>query len=186
MKYFGLVRGAAVSLAALGMVAPQAQVYAQQGSNTNAPVVVKSDAKLAADVVLIEGSFAGRVVDHSGTPLVDREVVVKQGDKEVARVTTNEKGVFTVKNVKPGNYIASSGNTDGNFRVWNEKTAPASAKGHALLVMGQNGARGAFGAVDPSLLLLTAAVIASLIISAIALGKINNLQDDVDKIPKSP
>lgn len=185
MKFFGLVRGAAVGLAALGMVTPQTQVFAQQGE-TKAPVTVKSDAKLAADVVLSEGNFAGRVVDHSGTPLVNKEVVVKQGGKEVARVTTNEKGVFTVKNVKPGNYVASSGNTDGNFRVWNEKTAPESAKGHALLVMGQNGARGAFGAVDPSLLLLTAGVIASVIISAIALGKINNLQDDVDKIPKSP
>lgn len=185
MKFFGLVRGAAVSLAALGMATPQTQVFAQSGE-TKAPVVVKNDAKLAADVVLVEGNFTGRVVDHSGTPLVNREVVVKQSGKEVARVTTNEKGVFSVKNVKPGNYLASSGNTDGSFRVWNEKTAPASAKGHALLVMGENGARGGFGAVDPSLLLLTVTVIASVIISAIALGKINDLQDDVDKIPKSP
>ncbi len=186
MKLFGLVRGAAVSLAALGMVSPQAQVFAQQGDSAKSQVIVKSDAKLAADVVLIEGNFAGRVVDHAGTPLVDREVVVKQSGKEVARVTTNEKGVFTVKNVKPGNYIASAGKTDGNFRVWNEKTAPASAKGHALLVMGQNGERGAFGAVDPSLLLLTAGVIAAVIIAAITLGKVNDLQDDVDQIPKSP
>lgn len=186
MKLFGLVRGAAVSLAALGMVAPQAQVYAQQGSNNSTPVVVKSDAKLAADVVLSEGNFAGRVVDHSGTPLVNREVVIKQGGKEVTRVKTNEKGVFTVQNAKPGNYLASAGNTEGNFRVWNEKTAPASAKGHALLVMGQNGARGAFGAVDPALLLITAAVITSVIISAVTLGKVNDVQDDVDKIPKSP
>lgn len=185
MKFSGLVRGAAVSLAALGMVMPQTQVFAQQGE-TKAPVVVKNDAKLAADVVLVEGNFTGRVVDHTGTPLVNREVVVKQAGKEVARVSTNEKGVFSVKNAKPGNYIASSGNTDGNFRVWNEKTAPASAKGHALLVMGENGARGAFGAVDPTLVLLTVAVIASVIISAIALGKINDLQDDVDQIPKSP
>ena len=185
MKFFGLVRGAAVSLAALGMAMPQTQVFAQQGE-TKAPVVVKNDAKLAADVVLVEGNFTGRVVDHSGTPLVNREVVVKQSGKEVARVTTNEKGVFSVKNVKPGNYLASTGNTDGSFRVWNEKTAPASAKGHALLVMGENGARGAFGAVEPSMALLTIAVIASVVISAIALGKINDLQDDVDNIPKSP
>jgi hypothetical protein len=186
MKFFGLVRGAAVSLAALGMVMPQAQVFAQDGNAAKSSIVTKSDAKLAADVVLIEGAFTGRVVDHTGTPLVDKEVVVKQSGKEVARVTTNEKGVFSVKNVKPGNYVASTGNTDGNFRVWNEKTAPASAKGHALLVMGQNGARGQFGAVDPTLVLLTVAVIASVIISAIALGKINDLQDDVDQIPKSP
>ena len=72
------------------------------------------------------------------------------------------------------------------FRVWTEKTAPPSAKEHALLVMGDNGARGQFGAVDPTLVLLTAGVIAAVVLSAIAVSEINDLQESVDKIPLSP
>ncbi len=185
MKPIGLIRGAAFSLAAMGIVLPQAPILAQDGGS--APrIIVKADSKLAADVVLTEGAFAGRVVDHTGKPLSGRQVVVKQGDKEVAKATTNDKGVFAIANVRPGNYTAESGNTIGTFRVWSDKTAPPAAKGHALLVMGENGARGQFGAVDPTLLLLTAAIIASVIISAITLDKVNQIDDKVDQIPTSP
>ncbi len=185
MTTIGLIRGAAMSLAALGIALPQAQVLAQSGQPTTR-VVTKADTKLAADVVLIDGAFTGRVVDHTGTPLKGKQVVVKQGDKEIARVSTNEKGVFSVPKVRPGNYVAQTDNTVGNFRVWNEQVAPETAKGHALLVMGENGARGQFGAVDPTLVLLTVAIIASVIISAISLNKINDLEDEVAKIPTSP
>lgn len=173
MKGFGLVQGAAAALAAFGLMLPPSQVSAQDGRPA-----ATSQAKLAADVVLLEGAFAGRVVDHTGSPLADRQVVVKQGNKEVARVATNKDGIFAVKDLKPGMYVAGSGNTEGQFRVWSEKTAPAAAKGHALIVMGQNGARGQIGAVDPTLLLLTVGIIATVIISAITLS-------EVDKIPKS-
>jgi len=184
MKTTDLVRGAAMCLAALGMMVPQTPAWAQSGQPATA-LVAKSGAKLAADVVLIEGAFTGRVVDHTGTPLKNREVVVKQGTKEVAKATTNDKGIFSVANVRPGTYTATSGNTGGDFRVWSEKTAPPVAKGHALIVMGENGARGQIGAVDPTLLLLTAAIIASVIISAIALDKINDVDDKVDAIANS-
>ena len=52
--------------------------------------------------------------------------------------------------------------------------------------MGENGARGQFGSVDPTLILLTAGVIASVVLSAILLGQVSNIQDTVDKIPHSP
>lgn len=173
MKAYRLVQGAAAALAALGLLLVPAPVTAQDGR-----AAVKSEVKLAADVVLQNGAFEGRVVDYQGTPLANHEVVVREGKKEIARVATNEKGIFSVKDIKPGLYVATSGNTDGNFRVWNEKTAPPSAKGHALLVMGQNGARGQFGAVDPTLVLLTIGIIAAVVISAITLSQVN-------KIPKS-
>lgn len=182
MKSIGFLRGAAMSLAALGMVMPPGQVFAQD--QAAAPrVIAKADTRLAADVVLLNGAFTGRVVDHAGTPLKNKEVTVKQGEKIVGRGMTNDKGVFAISNVRPGNYTASSGNTEGTFRVWNEEVAPPAAKGHALLVMGENGARGQFGAVDPTLILLTAAVIASVIISAITLNKVNDIDD---RIPASP
>ncbi|HUQ72620.1 MAG TPA: carboxypeptidase-like regulatory domain-containing protein [Planctomycetaceae bacterium] len=179
MKSLGLIRAAAASLAAVGVLCPQLPALAQSGA-PQTRVVAKADAKLAADIVMQEGQFAGRVVDHQGTPQQNREVLVKQGDKQVAKVKTDDKGVFNVKNLRPGTYTATAENTVGNFRVWNEQTAPPSAKGHALLVLGQNGARGQFGCVDPTLILLTAGVIAAVIISAITLDKVNGLEDDDD------
>ena len=178
MKGIRLVQGAAVALAALGLLLPPTVVRADQGNSTEKVTFTKSNAVLAADVVLQKGEFAGRVVDHQGTPLAGQEVIVREGKKEVAKGTTNDKGVFSIKNLKPGNYTATSGNTTGSFRVWNEKVAPPAAKGHALLVMGQNGERGQFGAVDPTLVLLTAAVIATLIIAIITLDKVNDLESD--------
>jgi len=177
MKGIRLVQGAATALAALGLLLPPTAVRAD---DSNKVVTAKSDARLAADVVMQKGQFAGRVVDHTGTPLAGREVVVREGNKEVAKATTDKNGVFSVPNLKPGNYTATSGNTAGNFRVWSEKVAPPSAKGHALLVMGENGARGQFGAVDPTLVLLTAAVIATLVISIVTLDKVNDIEDKVE------
>lgn len=185
MTTMNLLRGAAMSLATLGIIVPQAPLLAQE-SGTPARVIVQSDTRLAADVTLIDGAFTGRVVDHTGKPQANKEVVIRQGEKEIGRVTTNDKGVFSSAGLRPGNYTASTGNTVGNFRVWNEETAPPAAKGHALLVLGENGARGQFGAVDPTLLLLTAAVIAAVIISAITLDKVNTVDDKVSKIPTTP
>lgn len=182
MKSRSLIRAAAASLSAVGILCPQLPVLAQSGA-PQTRVVAKADSKLAADVKMIEGAFAGRVVDHQGTAQANRDVVIKQGDKEVAKVKTDDKGVFRVKNLRPGTYTAAADNTVGSFRVWSEQTAPPSAKGHALLVLGQNGARGQFGAVDPTLVLLTAGVIATVIISAITLDKVNNIEDNQDATP---
>lgn len=184
MRTIDLLRGAALTLASLGIVLPQAPLLAQDGA-ARPQLSEKSDRQLAADVTLLEGAFSGRVVDKTGAPQKNKEVVIRQGEKEVARVTTNEKGVFAAPNLRPGNYTAQAENTVGNFRVWNENGAPPAAKGHALLVLGENGARGQFGAVDPTLLLLTAGVIASVIIAAISLDKINNVENKVDKIGTS-
>ena len=179
MKSRRLVRAAAASLSAVGILFPQLPAMAQSGA-PQARIVAKSDAKLAADIVMQEGAFTGRVVDHQGAPQTNREVLVKQGDKSVAKVKTDDKGQFRVKNLRPGTYTATAENTVGNFRVWNEQTAPPAAKGHALLVLGQNGARGQFGSVDPTLVLLTAGVIAAVIISAITHDKVNNIEDNTD------
>jgi hypothetical protein len=175
MKGMKLLKGAAVALATLGFVLPCPKLFAADQQKASAPAAAKSripDVSLAAG-----GVFSGRVVDHSGTPLEGAEVVVKKDKKEVARTVTDKNGLFTVKEMKGGVYQVSSGNTEGVFRLWTEKTAPPVAKGQALLVMGENGARGQFGAVDPTIVLLTAGVIAAVVLSAIALDKINDLDD---------
>jgi Carboxypeptidase regulatory-like domain len=175
MNGFRFVKGAAVSLATLGMVFPQVTVLAD-GPAT--PVRKASQTAGAPDVALTSGAtLSGRVVDHTGKAIEGAQVVVRQGKTEVAKTVTNKEGIYSFKNVKGGVYQVASGNTEGTFRVWAERTAPPAAKEHALLVMGENGARGQFGAVDPTLVLLTAGVIAAVVISAITLNKVNDLDN---------
>ena len=185
---FGIrfVKGMAVSLAAIGMMVPQARLLAD-APQAKAPIAKTNQVNRVPDLVLTAGgTMTGRVCDHTGKVLDGAKVVLKQNNKEIAQAFTDNEGVYSFKNLKGGLYQVSSGNTDGVFRVWSEKSAPPTAKEHALLVMGENGARGQFGAVDPTLILLTAGVIASVALSAILLGQVGNLKDEVAKIPHSP
>lgn len=182
---FRLAKAAAVSLATLGLMVPQARLMA------DAPQP-KAEAKKAAvtripDLALTKGgTMTGRVCDHSGKVLEGAKVTLKQNNKVVGTTVTDKDGVYSFKNLKTGIYHPVSGNTEGVFRVWSEKAAPPSAKEHALLVMGENGARGQFGSVDPTLVVLTAGVIAAVVLSAIAIDRIDHVSDQVSAIPVSP
>jgi hypothetical protein len=172
------VKVAAVCLATLGIVLPQAPALADNGPARPAAKVQKTNS--LPDIALTNGgTLSGRVVDHTGKALEGAQVTLRQDKKEVATTVTDKDGLYSFQTLKGGVYGVSSGNTDGVFRVWAERTAPPSAKEHALLVMGENGARGQFGAVDPTLIILTAGVIAAVILSAITLDKVN-------KLPSSP
>ncbi len=183
---FRFVKGAAACLATIGMMVPQARILA------DAPPPKPEAGKTPQinhipDLILTEGgTMTGRVCDKSGKVIEGTKVVLKQDNKVIGTTMTNKDGVYSFKNLKGGIYSPSAGNTEGVFRAWSEKTAPPSAKGHALLVMGENGARGQFGSVDPTLILLTAGVIAGVTVGALALSKINQVSDQVNNINASP
>ncbi len=181
MKSMNLVKGAAVALATLGLMLPAPQVQAASSQPMKVRVVDAS----VLDIGMQDGVFAGRVVDHTGTVAKNAEVVVRQGSKEVARATTDESGRFAVEGLRGGVYEVASGKTVGNYRVWDAEMAPPSANEQALLVLGENGTRGQFGALGGGGILLTAAVIAGLIISIISLDRINDVDDKLDQ-PTSP
>lgn len=185
MKLTNLVKGAVVTLAALGMVMPQGQAHAATGLKTIK--AVKTVEVAVIDVALSNGSLVGRVVDHTGTAMASKEVVVRQGKYEVAKVSTDSNGTFAVSHLKGGLYEVTAGTSTGTFRVWTESAAPQSAAEQAMIVVGESATRGnGFGGLmGNGTLILTAVVIASVIISAVTLNRINNLQEDVDKIPKS-
>ncbi len=122
-----------------------------------------------------DGVFTGRVVDHTGAPAREAEVVVRQGEKVVATVKTDDQGTFAVSGLRGGLYDVSSGKTSGQYRVWTESAAPSAANETALLVLGENGTRGQFGALGGGTLLIVAGVIASVIISAITLSQVNDI-----------
>ncbi|WP_397570754.1 carboxypeptidase-like regulatory domain-containing protein [Schlesneria sp. T3-172] len=197
MPILKLVRGISVTLAAMGMVVPMSTIQAAEATSKVSRTV---HASVAADVAkLSTGEFAGRIVDHTGAVVKNAEVVVRQGKAEIVRTRTDAEGMFSVNNLKPGAYQVSSGTTEGLFRVWNEESAPPSARKNALIVLGHNGARGqyancdecppggwcGFRSIDPTIALLTAGVIAAVVLSAITLSKVNGL-DDCCPTPTSP
>ncbi len=198
MPVLKLVRSAAVILATAGLVMPMPTAQAADSHTVSRQ---SAAATVAADVSkLKDGSFAGRVVDHEGTVVEDAEVVVRQGNKVLLRARTDAEGMFAFKNLKPGSYQVTSGSTEGLFRVWNDQAAPPSARKNALLVLGQNGARGQYGGVDeygpggwggfpsldPTILLIAGGVVGAVVISAITLQKTNDIKNKVDRIPTSP
>lgn len=175
MNGFRFVKGAAISLAALSMVFPQARLLAE---DSPVPARTAKATKVATlpDISLTTGgTFSGRVVDHAGKVLEGAQVTVRQGKTEVGKTVTNKEGLYSFKNMKGGVYQVASGNTEGTFRVWAEKTAPPAAKEHALLVMGEKGARGQFGGADPTLIVIAGIVIADLIVDSITLSRVNDI-----------
>jgi hypothetical protein len=171
MKLLTLVKGAAIALAALGTVMPTTQV--QAASNTLK--VVRTDATVLDIGMKQDGVFTGRVVDHTGAPARGAEVVVRQGDKVVTTVKTDDQGTFAVSGLRGGLYDVSSGKTSGQFRVWTESAAPSAAKETALIVLGENGTRGSIGGIGGGELLLLAGVLTAVIISAITLSQVNDI-----------
>ena len=182
MKSLRIIQGAAAGLATLGMVLPHGSALADAPRveiRTGKAQAVTSPPHIA---LTAGGTLSGRVVDHTGKVIEGAQVTLRQGKKELAKTLSNKEGLYSFKGLKGGVYHVSSGNTDGVFNVWTEKSAPPAAKEHALLIMGENGARGQFGGADPVLIVLTAGVIAAVVLSAITLSKVN----DIENQPHSP
>jgi hypothetical protein len=179
------IRGVAVTLATLGTMIPAAPVIAGEAGAPTGPVIKKVDAKVFDIKLSSGGTFNGRVVDHTGAPLEGAAVVIKQANKEVGQTLTDKTGSFAVSNLKTGVYSVASGNTEGVYRVWSETTAPPSAKEQGLLVMGENGARGNFGAGDGTFWVLGIGVVA---FTALGIGIAALVRADqvANRTPASP
>lgn len=179
MNGMKLLKGSLVALATFGILCPQAPVAAAGKSVAARPVVQIAPAGGVAHINTSRtGVFAGRVVDHNGSPVKGAEVVIRRDAKEIARTATDDRGIFQVKHLEDGKYQVASGKTEGNFQVWNSGAAPATANEYALLVQGEDGARGQFGCMGLGAWLLTAGVVAAIIMSAIALSEANDDDDN--------
>lgn len=183
LSRLGWIRGAAVGLAAMGTLIPRTVVLAD-GPKVTRPVVRKVEASVLDIALSTNGAFTGRIVDHAGTAIEGAQVTVKQGQNEVARTITDKSGTFTITNLKNGTYSIGSGATTGSYRVWSDKTAPPTANPQALLIMGQNGARGQFAAVDGGGNLLIATLV--LLTLGVGIAALVEIEDVKGKIPVSP
>jgi hypothetical protein len=175
---------AAAGLAVAGLLLPPASVSAAPQQKA---VTVKTVAAAVADVALTpQSALRGRVVDHSGAPQSHREVVVRQGQTIVARTSTDRAGEFTVANLKGGAYEVASGATVGHYRLWTDQAAPPKTGEQALLVLGENGARGQFGMIGDGTMIIFATAIAALILGIIALDEANENDGSHDGIDLEP
>lgn len=130
-----------VSMFALGTLAvglclgSTAMVRADGTASPAKPVIV--DVALQEDGVLL-----GQVVNPQGAPVADTAVRISDGKQQLGTAKTNKDGYFAFKGLKGGLYQVNASNGSGMFRLWAARTAPPSAQKGALLVSGQDLARG--------------------------------------------
>jgi len=98
---------------------------------------------VAADVAMTaDGRLIGQVVDAQGAPLAHTPVSVRDQDRELIRAATDQHGFFAVKGLPSGVYQFVAAEGLGSYRVWTAATAPPGAGQGALIVAGQDLARG--------------------------------------------
>lgn len=189
MKSLKILKAAAVSLACFGVLVPRAEALASV-SKTSAEKTVKAPADLQLGK---GGTLTGIVIDLQQKPIDGAVVSVRQGSKEVARTITDRKGHFQVKNLRGGVYEIVSAKGTGLYRAWAEKTAPPQARKSALVVSGAEVVRGQFGGLDIITLTTLGSALAAAILAGINHSDINDLEEqieelqrEIDRIPKSP
>lgn len=181
------------AVAALGTAVP-APLLAQErpaakpaAESTPAPETRKAEAKKIRDVALAEdGSFAGRVVNDNGKPLDGVVVKLVKGDKEVGTTTADGQGRFKFASLKGGVYQVQTPQSQTTYRLWQHDVAPAQAMRTVVVNSSSPVVRGQLGFVDPATIAALGLGVAGVTLAGIAVHKLDNLEDDVDKIPTSP
>ena len=91
------------------------------------------------------GELKGSVINADYKAQSGKEVIIKKGEKEIARTVTNAKGEFAVSDLDQGIYVVSSEKGLAQVRVWDAVTAPPVAEKsvqlqtNAHVVRAQNG-----------------------------------------------
>jgi hypothetical protein len=180
-----MIKGLAFSLACWGCVLPAA---AFADGPKAAPKSAQKAAPVVTDIALgAGGTFSGQVVDAQGRGLDGAVIAVSQSGKEIAKTTADKDGNFAVKSLKGGTYDVVAGRSQGVYRFWAPNTAPPSAKSQALLVSQASAVRGqGLGGVPPITYAALGTGIAGTTLGAVNMNKIDNIKNQVDKIPTSP
>jgi hypothetical protein len=146
-----------------------------------------TEAQKIRDVALAEdGSFTGRVIDDHGKPLDGVVVKLVRNEKEVATTNADTQGRFKFVSLKGGVYQVQTPQSQTTYRLWQADVAPAQAMKTVVVNGASPVVRGQLGFVDPATLAALGLGIAGVTLAGVAVHKLDNLEDDVDKIPTSP
>jgi len=127
-------------LACLGMVFPQV-------AKAEAPAA-QFQAHKTMDVVLFQGSqLLGQVVNPQGHPKAGAIVLLRQRNRDVAQVRTDDQGRFSVKGLSGGAYELVTADTSRQIRAWSNVMPPPAASQVALLIVAGTTVRGQFDAL---------------------------------------
>ncbi|GAB6165209.1 hypothetical protein JCM19992_12090 [Thermostilla marina] len=90
-------------------------------------------AATVVDVIAVDGKLVGQVLDEKGRPAANTKVVIARFNRKAAEVETDRRGLFRAR-LAPGTYRLAVGERVFQCRVWDEKSAPPSAKKAVLLL----------------------------------------------------
>jgi hypothetical protein len=186
MQGLRILKGAVLGWACLGIVAPQADLWAA-GPKRDVKSSRVPKAPQVFDVALTPGgTFTGHVVDSQGIGVEGAVVSIRQGNREVARTVTDRNGTFVARNLRGGMYQVVGGRGEGLYRLWAANTAPPSAQSQALIVSSSQVVRGQFGGISPGVMNGAALGlgIGGLVTGIVGITKAQDAQDDADKALK--
>jgi len=145
------------------VVATATTGWAAEQTSNPAPVIT--------DIALGEGGLlAGQLLGAQGNPLAGVRVSLEDvQNREIATVTTDQQGRFSVANVRGGVYQIVTPNSRGIYRLWAPGMAPPSAKQGVLMVAGGDAVRGAPPRSSAKFWLNNPVVVGGLVATAVAL-----------------
>ncbi len=136
MKRIQVIVGTLVAAALVGLGWTSVQAATPQQEKIN-----------VIDVALADGGvLMGQVVDTQGVAKANVPVKLTAGEKELAVGKTDANGYFAFRGLRGGMYQLTAAEGTGMYRLWAPRTAPPSAQRGALVVAGQDLARGQLGA----------------------------------------
>jgi hypothetical protein len=151
------------------------------------PIPVQGADKTAANAAKIQdvqlqprGGLQGIVVDPQGAPLDGATIVIRKGERELSRTTTDRQGRFTSEGLTTGVYTMEVAGQTQSIRVWEATAAPPSARDGATFVLGDPGTRGNFGFLDPAMATGLLLGVAGVTLAAITYSEVNGLDNDLN------
>ena len=130
----------ALLLACLGMVFPQVAIAGAPGAPWQAHKTI--------DVILFQGGqLWGQVVNPQGHPKAGAMVFIRQHDRDVTQVRTDDLGRFSVKGLSGGAYELVTADTSRQIRAWTQAASPPAAAQVALLIVAGTTVRGQIDAL---------------------------------------
>lgn len=181
-----------VASVCISMLASQSGLQAaganpKAGKTAMQPILIPN----VTDVTLGKGgTLTGKFVDNQGKAINAAPVMIVHKGKEVARTMTDAEGRYVIKNLRAGDHAICSAQYVQQARFWTEKNAPPSAKTESVIVAREGVVRGQDGCclgMGPDFLTLglVALGVGAIVISAITLDKVNDIEDKLPP-PASP